>query len=558
MTPTGQDLTARLPHGRIVAGVVFLGLAALALNPYVSTVIDDAHFMLLARSLARGRGYRDIAYVGAPPHTYLPFGLPVLLTPTAWLFSQSVLAHKLVVVLCGLGLVLASASLADRRERGLGRQVMLLTAASPLALSFSTNAMVDMPYALAAVLAIAAYREPARGRTRGLVAEGAAIALLLAAYFLFVGALALFAAVVIHLALRRRWKLCAATVLVFVAAVWLWEGRCYRQTQIQPTIYKDHVSKFAGLSSPGDGHRSKTKTTGLVTKIARRGKVAAGSKGTGLAGCLLPPAFVSRLGEDCFPHFGFGALWGGPPRGPMPKWQVILASLCALLVFVGWCVKLRACWGLRELYFGGFVALQVLGAPRDPGPMARVLPFLFYYALVAGDWLGHWAHRRRAGTRRGLFVALLMANLLVSVSLAAVNARGLWTVDPSTDRGLARIYPNDWAVRIAAARRVAASARACARVMCRRGYAEVLHVLTGLPMVALPEDVEPPALLALAEGRADYLIAMRGRRRMEHLLWLVQSGRSRTFRLAFSLKSGEVEVFVLERQVEGALSGPGE
>lgn len=530
-------------HSQWLVAAVFLTLAALVLNPYVSTNIDDAAFMLLARSLASGQGYRDLAYVGSPPHTYLPFGLPLLLMPSAWLWPASVIAQKLVVLLCGLGMVLASRLLPDDGERGLGRQVMILTAVCPLALSFSTNVWNDIPYCLSTVVCVWAYRRAVQRQKHKFGIGVLAIALLLGSYSIFVGALALFAAATIYLLLHCHWRLCAASVLAFGLAVGIWETRCFVLTKNHPTVYKDHFSKFAG----GSQGRPIGETS-LLRKVIRRGETVLNFQALGAAAALVPPAFISRIGHDCFPHFGFCELWGAPQQGPMPKWQLALGALCMLLIATGWVVKLLTRRDLRDIYFGGFVALLALGTPGTPGPMTRVLPFLFYYALVTANLIGQAGLRWRVTIRRTLFMALLIANLLASSTMVSLHVWRRWTVDPATDEGLTHLYPNDWAIRITAVRRVAGIAPAQARVLCRRGYAEVLHILSDLQMAPMPDHVEAHALLALAEDEADFVLAMRGTARNEQLLWLVRRESSAPFKVAFVLKSHQSEVFVLQRR----------
>ena len=90
-----------------------------------------------------------------------------------------------------------------------------------------------------------------------------------------------------------------------------------------------------------------------------------------------------------------------------------------------------------------------------------------------------------------------------------------------------------------------------ATVVCRRGYAETLHMASGLRMIALPRGLGPSKLLTFIEDRADYAILMRGRQRCDQLVWMVQRGHSASLRIAFWIEAGQDRVYVIHNLSRG-------
>lgn len=95
-----------------LAVAVLLGLFAMNEVP-VGIFQDDGHYLILARSLAFGDGYRYTNLPGAPAGTHFPPGFPLLLAPLWWVaprFPANVVFFKLVNVA-----LLPFAALAVRR-----------------------------------------------------------------------------------------------------------------------------------------------------------------------------------------------------------------------------------------------------------------------------------------------------------------------------------------------------------------------------------------------------------------------------------------------------------
>ncbi|MBI2406870.1 MAG: hypothetical protein HYV19_01025 [Gemmatimonadetes bacterium] len=98
-----NDVARALDRRTALATVVIallLGLFAMNELP-VGVFQDDGHYMILARAIASGDGYRYMNLPGAPAATHFPPGYPLLLAPLWWIaprFPANVAYFKLINV----------------------------------------------------------------------------------------------------------------------------------------------------------------------------------------------------------------------------------------------------------------------------------------------------------------------------------------------------------------------------------------------------------------------------------------------------------------------------
>ena len=212
-----------------VAIAVLLGLFAMNDVP-VGVFQDDGHYLILARALARGEGYRYFNLPGAPPATHFPPGYPLLLMPLWWVsprFPANVALLKLLNV--------ALLPLAALAVRALARRVSGLSVAAASAVAVASVATVPVLFltglifsetafigAMCGALMTAERLAGSAGATRR-AALGVGVAVGALALLRTVG-VALLPAVLAVLLWRRRWRDAA---LVFAGALalllpWQW------------------------------------------------------------------------------------------------------------------------------------------------------------------------------------------------------------------------------------------------------------------------------------------------------------------------------------------------
>jgi len=204
-----------------LAIALLLGLFAMS-DVAVGIFQDDGHYLILARALAFGDGYRYTNLPGAPAGTHFPPGFPLLLAPLWWMaprFPANVAYFKLVNV--GLMPVAALAIRAfARRVGGLSVPAASLLAIACIAtvpvlflngLLFSETAFIA---ALCGTLVLAESVAASPGASlRRVILAGLAVGAL---GLLRTVGLAVLPALFVALALDRRWR---HALLVAVAAL---------------------------------------------------------------------------------------------------------------------------------------------------------------------------------------------------------------------------------------------------------------------------------------------------------------------------------------------------
>jgi hypothetical protein len=214
-------------------GVVLL--AALALiaglavidNLPVGVMKDDGMYVILARALATGQGYRYLNLPGAPAATHFPPGYPALLALISLVapqFPASLAAFKLVnAMLLAVAAVLVARLVRDRiGSEGLGLTLGVAAALSVPLLLLGSMVMSE-PLFIAILLALLVALErfadsPARPRTAWLLGLGIGACMLVRSH-----GVVLVPAALIVLGARRRWRDAAVVGGVAMACVVPWQ-----------------------------------------------------------------------------------------------------------------------------------------------------------------------------------------------------------------------------------------------------------------------------------------------------------------------------------------------
>jgi hypothetical protein len=214
--------------------LVLLGALALAVgvavidNLAVGVMKDDGMYVILARSLATGEGYRYLNLPGAPAGTHFPPGYPALLALVS-LVSPSFPANAVVFKLLNAVLLAAAAVLVARlvgQRTGSERLALGVGAASAVSvpLLVLSSMVMSEPLFLAIVLALLAALErfaEGPGNVRGalLLAVGIGACMLVRSH-----GIALIPAALLVLGARRRWRDAGivAGVALLCLVPWQW------------------------------------------------------------------------------------------------------------------------------------------------------------------------------------------------------------------------------------------------------------------------------------------------------------------------------------------------
>jgi hypothetical protein len=263
----------------LAAGVVLAVALAVVDTLPVGVARDDGWYVILAKSLATGQGYRWISLPDAPAATLLPPGYPAVLALFWWLvpsFPANVLLFKALNA-CFLAAAAGTLAVLAHQRLGFGRAASLLLAVVACAgiptLVLSTMLMSEplflamaLPTLLAAERIVAGER-----RTSRLIAVGALAG---AATLVRSLGIALVIAIVGMLLVRRRYRAAWPVALGALVLVLPWQLWVRAHEGVVPASmrgsYESYTSWFAeGLRSEGLSLITQTlaRTTGEITAM---------------------------------------------------------------------------------------------------------------------------------------------------------------------------------------------------------------------------------------------------------------------------------------------------
>ncbi|MCA9015823.1 MAG: hypothetical protein KDA77_10870, partial [Planctomycetaceae bacterium] len=167
--------------GLIALLVAFACLAVARWNQLYFFTPDSARYVMMAKSLVSGAGYRLIDTPGEPLYAHRPPGMSLLLTPAALVAPYNVLLAKATVLLTALALitllylyVLRLQEPASEHDLQFSRRfywpaflIAFLFAINPYTLFFSTIVMSEIPFMACslAILVLLAVRQDHPGKT---------------------------------------------------------------------------------------------------------------------------------------------------------------------------------------------------------------------------------------------------------------------------------------------------------------------------------------------------------------------------------------------------------
>ena len=221
---------------------------------------DDAMYVVLAKSLATGHGYRWINLPGAPAATHFPPGYPALLALVWWLvpaFPANVLAFKLLnAILIGI-VSLATATLAVRRfgmSRWVAAAVGVAAALSVPVISLGIRVMSEPLFLTLLMSTLLVAERVADGDDRwSMVALAGALSG--AATLVRSFGIALVIAIVVALLLRRRVRSAAIALGLSMLFVVPWQLFVSANQGVVPQPmrgnYESYTSGLSAALGPG-------------------------------------------------------------------------------------------------------------------------------------------------------------------------------------------------------------------------------------------------------------------------------------------------------------------
>jgi hypothetical protein len=377
----------------LMLGALTLAVALLTITPWpVGVFQDDAIYVVLAKALASGDGFRMINLPGSPHATHFPPGYPLLLA-ALWKvfpsFPDNIVVFKFVNAFFLAGTAVATYWFSRRRMElePLGASIAAGVGTMSVVVLVITGVVLSEPlYMLLVVPALyMAERTAEDGDARQAAIAGALIGVL--ALVRTVGVFLLPAALLV-LVLRRRWRAAAIVAVVAMALIVPWQL---------------WISAYQTETSPP-----------LVGKYGAYGPwLAEGYRAGGLA---FAKAVLAKNANELFGFLGYIAL----PVAPV--WPRFV-SLGAVLLMLG--VGAHSTWRripITLVFLAGYGAV-VLAWPFEPTRFALVWwPVLA--ALFAAGARRVWQWRPVSLAPRVMRLTTIAVAVFVAGGYSAYNWRG--------------------------------------------------------------------------------------------------------------------------------------
>lgn len=364
-----------------LVGAIVFGAAAMMVDAFtVGIAHDDGMYVILAKAIATGQGYRWLHIPGAPPASHFPPGYPAVLAFLWWLFPAFPANVALFKLANALFLAAAAVGVAwfARARFGmshLGAAVLALVTTLGIPTLTLTVLLMSEPLFLALLLPTLVYAERVAEvespRGRDLVL----LALLVGADTLVrTHGITLVGATVLVLCMRRRFRSAAIFGAIAVATLVPWQLWVSRHAGVVPPTMQGNYESYGAWFVNG------LRTEGLdlvVRTVARTTSELGGMFEVFVAASMPHPVKVVGLVLlIALAAVGTRVLWR---KAPVTTLFLVLYSA---VVIVWPFSPARFFWGIWPL----IVLMPVLGTRQALAwsPSRTQLGWVRYAALAAG------------------------------------------------------------------------------------------------------------------------------------------------------------------------------
>jgi len=402
----------------VAAAVAALYLARL--DSTAGLVVDDAWYVVLAKALAQGDGYRLVSSAVAPILPAVPPGFPLLLAPSFWIaphYPDNLWLLKAV----SIAAMLATGALTFRHARRdhrlpdpVAALVALATVITPAFVFLATSTvMAECAFTLFQLAAVVCIE---RGAAPGGARPGAAVALAAsataAALLVRTAGVAVAVACLLFLAWHRRWRQAAAYAVIVVLGVlpWLAYARANAPSAEERLAHGGSIAySYAELLQMRRGGVAASGQAGVSDLLARAPSNLVNVLGRDVGGVFAPALYrgASESGMEVVALGGPSALMPGSMGGAAGTMAVSLVF--SAIVLAGLVSAMRRRVGAADLLLPVTIAMVTLVPNRSFRYVLPLAPLLFIYFARGVD---AWAGRHAARLARILLLALIGLNVL--------------------------------------------------------------------------------------------------------------------------------------------------
>lgn len=379
----------------------------------VGLFFDDAHYLVLAESLANGDGYHLINYPHAPVEDAFPPGWPLLLTPAALLFPGNMVVPRLISLAFWLGaLWLVLQLLGSRLERPFRWLLLLLVALNPNWVGAAGTAMSEPAYLCFTLLALWLWQQWRRPEASNGWLVGALAAAVYAALIRTIG-ISLLAGLLVSGFLtlpkrQRRFIFGGLGILLLALLPIFWFNARNGGMLFFSSLYSEHVQYV-------------TANAGRFLRFWAQTAVS-----------------TERLADGVLPIFELGqanTLLGSAGL-QLLSWAVLA------LVGLGFVLSLRKSQASEwyVLFYSAIFYVWIVYIDKvQPRILLPLIPFMYFYLVTTVAWISGKVRQpqQARATQVGMSVLGLLALLLLAHNVYSA-------VQPKRDQALDLTAGSSW------------------------------------------------------------------------------------------------------------------
>lgn len=339
-------------------------LALLRFNSLqIGTSYDDAHYIILAESLASGQGYELINFPRPQAERAFPPGFPLLLTPITFLFPSNYSILKLFSLCLWLASIFLIYKFFSKRLSSPHLEILTsLVAINPLLIGTSITVMSESAYLFFSLLAFYLFDSVSHAfsvttpsnKKSGYKPDLQIIFISILVFYtqlIRTIGIALFISFILYLLLTRRFRELVISVSVFLIG----------------TI----IQRFITGSLISTGYQSQIFNSTIIEKIGQVWSNIIGYSNEVLSGSLIP-VFGSRL-DSILENYGLGFI-------------SFILNIIILFIIVSGIFNTKPKLEWMHIYFIIYVfGILAFWNPTVGSVKARflipILPFLYFYFL---------------------------------------------------------------------------------------------------------------------------------------------------------------------------------
>jgi hypothetical protein len=377
-------IRARLPA--VAALVLAAGIYSLRLDHVAGLIVDDAWYIILARALAQGDGYRLISSAVAEILPTVPPGFPALLSLVYRInpaYPDNLVWMKLMSFAAIAGLA-AACRYDFIRHRGLAPAhatlLVLVTVLTPSLVFLATSTvMAECVFALAQVAAVILVERVTRRAPDDYQSAALAGIAVGAAMLIRSAGAAVFIAAVAYLLLARRSKQAAACTAVALVCLLPWTvyARIHAPTPDERLAHGGTIAfsyqqllTVGRLGDPLGGSAS-------AVQLARRAAQNVGGVAARDLGAVVVPALYRGPVESGQELVSIG----GPQGGSMgvARQTVIVSLVLSAIVIIGWLTTPRERIAMPGLLLAASVAMMAPVGGQTFRYLVPLAPYVFLF-----------------------------------------------------------------------------------------------------------------------------------------------------------------------------------